>query len=144
VRIQWAVSCESFDARDDGTADIATAGFDSFYVEAFPAPIEFPIVMRLFMEEGERGELDVHLLGTNPTERKSLRYPIEAEPGPYHRPGYLISQIESLDVKFPADAEGIYSVEIYTGGEAVTDDYRRSFFIYVRPGPPEDFATSSS
>jgi hypothetical protein len=132
VQILWAVSCESFDLRDDGTGDIEAAGFDSFYVEELPILIELHILVRLSMSEGERGALDAHLLGPDPRERESLSFPVEADPGPHYRSGYQVTQIEPVEIRFQALHEGIYSVEIYTGAEAVTEDHRRSIFYYVR------------
>lgn len=138
MQIAWAVSCESYELREDGTADISAAGYDTFYVEGFPARIETTILVRLMMEESEREMIELQVLGPDTSSLGTLTHEIEAEPGPNHRPGFLVTQVEALGVGFLAESEGVYSVEIYTGGRrpAVTEDRRRSIFFNVRQNLP--------
>jgi hypothetical protein len=83
----------------------------------------------------------LHIVGPEPTRSlRSLTYEIEAEPGPDHRPGHLVSQIEVLQVEFSAETEGVYSAEIYVEGrrgDPVSEERRRSIFFSVREGLPE-------
>jgi hypothetical protein len=142
VQIVWAVSCDSYELHDDDqTADIYRAGFDTFYVDELPYTCEITILVRLLMEEGETGELEVTVIAASPTQYLGrIFYPVEADPGPNHRPGYFVGQIEALEVRFPAETEGIYSIELRTDSEHVdpTSERRlRHLFFYVRMGLPD-------
>jgi hypothetical protein len=135
------VSCDSYELHEDETADIYRAGFDTYYVESLPAGCELTILVRLWLEEGETGELELQLLGPGTTPLGSKTFRVEADPGTNHRPGYLVSQIEALNVGFLAETEGIYSAEIETAAEKRRDPTspkrRRSIFLNVREGLPE-------
>jgi hypothetical protein len=140
VQIDWAVSCDSYELRDDGTADVYEAGFDTYYVESVPAECELRILVRLILEEGETGEIELELLAPLTVPLGSKTYPIEADPGTNHRAGYLVNQIEALEVGFPAETEGIYVAEIRTNpgrGDSASEKWRRSVFLYVREGTPD-------
>lgn len=138
--LAWVVPCESYELREDGTADIFAAGFDTFYADGLPARLEFTLVVRLLLMENEQNEIEVHLLGPDTTLLGTLTHKVEAKPGPNHRPGYLVNQSEALEVSFVAEQEGVYSVELYTDTgdrEAVSEERRRSIFFSVRDGLPE-------
>ena len=138
--IAWAVSCDSYELRDDGTADIFGAGFDTHYVDELPTKVEVTILVRLLMQEDEANEIELHVLGPDTGSLGSLSHPVEAEPGPNHRPGYIVAQIEALEVGFLAESEGVYSIEIYADagkGQAVSAERRQSIFLNVRAGSPE-------
>lgn len=139
----WAVSCEAYELHEDGTADIFGAGFDTFYVESLPARLELTILARVLMAEDERANLDLHILGPNPTALgiASVTYELDPDPGPNHRPGYLVAQTEVLKVeRFRAEMEGPYVAEIYVDpprGDPTSAERRRSLFFSVRLGSPE-------
>jgi hypothetical protein len=139
VLLAWAVPCDSYELREDGTVDIFGAGFDTFYVDELPAELDLTILIRVLLMEDERAEFDVHVLGPNMAPLGALAHEVEAEPGPNHRPGYTVNQTEALELAFPAETEGVYSVEIYTDGAraATSDDRHRSLFFTVREGLPE-------
>ena len=89
--------------------------------------------------EGEESELDVHVLGPNTVVLGAVQHPVEAEPGPSHRTGYMVSQTEVLELRrIPADTAGVYSVEIYSGSarDGTSKDHRLSLFFNVREGLP--------
>jgi len=106
VLLAWAVSCDSYELREDGTADIFAAGFDTFRVESLPVQLELNILVRLLLAEDERGEIELHVLGPDTTPLGTLTHEIEAEPGPRHRPGYLVSQTEALEPRFCREVGG--------------------------------------
>jgi hypothetical protein len=140
VLLAWAVSCDSYELREDGAVDIVGAGLDTFYVDGLPARLELTVLVLLHLLEDERGEIEVHMLGPDTTSLGTLRYTVEADPGPNHRHGYLVNQIEALEVGFPAEREGIYSVEIYVPsrrGEVTSEDRRATVFLSVREDLPE-------
>jgi hypothetical protein len=139
VLLAWAVSCESYELHEDGTVDIFGAGFDTFYVDGLPAKLELMVLVRLLLQEDEKTEIELQVLGPEPlSSLASIVYPIEAEPGQNHRPGYLVAQTEGLEVSFLAETEGPYSLEIYADkGPNVTEERRRSIFFNVRDGLPE-------
>jgi hypothetical protein len=65
----------------------------------------------------------------------TLTFDVEAEPGPNHREGYIVSQIEVLRAGFRAETEGVYSAEIFTmagRGDQTSEERRRSIFFNVR------------
>lgn len=135
--LAWAVSCESYELREDGTADIFGAGFDTFRVESLPVELEVSILVRLFLTEDERGQIELHVLGPDTKPLGMLSHEVVAAPGRNHRSGFLVSQTEALETRFPAETVGVYSVEIYTDRAAVSEDRRRSIFFNVREGLPE-------
>jgi hypothetical protein len=139
VLIAWAVPCDSYELHDDGTADIFGAGFDTFHVETLPAELELTVVTRLLLMEDEHAEIELQVLGPDTTPLGTLIHGIDAEPGPGHRAGYTVNQTEVLEIGFLAETEGVYSLEIYTDGEraSVSPDRRRSIFLTVREGLPE-------
>jgi hypothetical protein len=139
VLIAWAVSCEEYELRDDGTVDIYAAGFDTFYVEQLPASLDFTILVRLLLVEDEHAEIDVHVLGPDTVPIGALKYPIVALPGSNHRPGYLVTQTEAIVLEaLPIQSAGVYSVEIYTDpGRSPDEERRRSIFFTVREGLPD-------
>jgi Family of unknown function (DUF6941) len=141
VLIAWAVSCDSYDLRDDGTANIYAAGFDTFRVESLPAELELTILVRLLLEEDEEGELEVDILGPNTAVLGMLSHAMNAEPGPNHQPGYIVSQIEVLELRFISESEGTYSVELFTERahlDPTNELRRRSIFFNVRLGLPDE------
>jgi hypothetical protein len=127
--------------REDGTADIFGAGFDTFRVEYLPADVDLLIVARFLLMEDEETSIDLHVLGPGTEPLYASSYDIEAMPGPNHRPGYTVSQIEVVEViAVPAETEGIYSVEAYPDsvrGDPTSDQRRHSIFFSVREGLPE-------
>ena len=136
----WAVSCDSYELHEDGTADIFGAGFDTFRVESLPIELEIQILLRLILLEDERDEIDVLVLGPGLALLHEGTFEIEATPGTNHRPGYDVNQIEPLRLAFIAETEGVHSVEIYAGGkrdETLSDERRRTLFFNVREGLPE-------
>jgi hypothetical protein len=138
VLLAWAVPCDSYELHDDGTVDIFGAGFDTFRVDELPADLELTIVVRVLLMEDEHSEIELQMVGPDTTSLGTLIHPIDADPGPNHRPGYTVNQTEVLEVGFHADGEGVYSVEIYTGGaHRPSDERRRSLFFNVREGVPE-------
>jgi hypothetical protein len=139
VRLVWAVPCDSYELHDDGTAHIFSAGFDAFQVEALPADLELKVILGLLLEEGEEAELEVHVIGPHMTGVRSLMHPITAEPGPLHRPGNFVSQVEAIEIEYSAEAPGEYVLLIYD--KPVTDDLvssqsNFSFFFSVVEGLP--------
>jgi hypothetical protein len=136
VLLAWAVSCDSYELHEDGTADIFGAGFDTFRVESLPAELELTILARLMLMEDEQGEIELQVLGPNMSVLGSLVSEVDADPGPNHRPGYIVSQTEALDVAFLAETEGVYSVELYVDGDRtrLSPERRTSFFFNVREG----------
>lgn len=135
------MSCASYELLDDGTANIYNAGFDTFRVESLPVPLELTILTRLLLLEDEESEIEVHVLGPDTAALGSLTHPIAAEPGPNHRPGYSVSQIEVLELAFLARTTGVYSVELYVDHDPHrprSDEHRRSLFFNVREGLPAD------
>ena len=137
--IAWAVSCDSYELRDDGTANIFGAGFDTFFVPSIPVELDFTILVRLLLMEGDKDEIGMQILGSETQLLGDLSIEIEADPGPHHRAGYVVSQIEVLEVpSITAEAEGVYSVEIYLGSHrpGPSEDRRRSIFFNVLEGEP--------
>jgi hypothetical protein len=135
VLLAWAVSCASYELRGDGTADIYGAGFDTFYVEEVPAVLELTVLVRLLLHEDEESGSELQMLGADTTPLGTLTFDIDPDPGPNHRPGYLVSQIEVLRASFRADSVGVYSVELFTSderGDRVSEERRRSIFFNVR------------
>ena len=133
--LAWVLSCDSHEERDDGTTDIFGAGIDTFYVDRLPAQVELTLLARLWLIEDESGQIELQVFGPDTTPLGTLPYPIDAEPGPNHRPGYLVTQTEPLEVGFRAEVEGTYSIEVYadrTRGHAVAADRRASLFFNVR------------
>jgi hypothetical protein len=140
VLLAWAVSCDSYELHEDGTADIFGAGFDTFRVDGLPAGLELIILVRLLMMEDETSDLELHILGPETTSLFSDTFEIEAEPGPNHRLGYTVSQTEALEIEFVAEREGPYSAEIYVDGhrgDPMSEERRRTIFFNVREGLPE-------
>jgi hypothetical protein len=141
VLLSWAVSCASYELLDDGTANIYNAGFDTYRVESLPVPLELTILTRLLMLEDEEAEIEVHVLGPDTAPLGSLTHPITADPGPNHRPGYSVSQIEVLELAFLARTTGVYSVELYVDhnpDQPQAYEHRRSLFFNVREGLPTE------
>lgn len=137
MQIDWAVSCDSYELRDDATADIYEAGHDTYYVGSVPAECDLTILVRLILEEGETGEIELELVAPLTVPLGSKTYPIQAVPGTNHRAGYLVTQIEALEVRFPVETEGIYVAEIRTQprrGDPASPKWHRSVFLYVREG----------
>jgi hypothetical protein len=133
--IAWAVSCDSYELHEDGTADIYGAGFDTFRVDRLPIALELIILVRLLLQEDERGKIDLHLLAPETTPLGTLTFDVEPEPGPNHRPGYTVNQTEAFKVQFDAETTGVYSAELYIVGRRqgdVSEDRRRSLFFSVR------------
>jgi hypothetical protein len=140
VLLAWAVSCDSYELRDDGTANIYAAGFDTFRVESLPAELDLSVLLRFLLIEDEASELEVYVLGPDTTPLGNLAFAIKADPGPEHRPGYLVSQIEALNLTFLAEREGVHSVELYADHDPdrpTAEEHRRSIFFNVRRGLPE-------
>jgi hypothetical protein len=140
VLLAWAVSCDSYELHEDGTADILGAGYDTFHVDKLPAEIDLPILVRLLLMEDEQGTIDLYVLGIDAAPLHSVTYEIEADPGPNHRSGYIVSQTEALEVLgLSVEAEGVYSIELYVNGDPnrLSDEHRRSIFFNVREGLPE-------
>ena len=138
--LAWAVSCESYELHDDGTANICAAGFDTFRVESLPAELPLTILVRILLSEDEESELEVHVLGPSTVPLGSLAYPVVAEPGPNHRPGYIVSQIEALELAIPAETSGVYSVELFADHDPhdpASPEHRCSLFFNVREGLPD-------
>lgn len=126
---------------DDGTANIFAAGFDTFRVETLPVPLDLTLLLRLVLMEDEESELELHILGPDTAPLGSLAHPVAADPGPLHRPGYAVSQIEVLEVSFLAVTTGVYSVELYVDHDATrprSDEHRRSLYFNVREGLPDE------
>ena len=141
MEIAWAVSCDSLEWRDDGTVDLSGAGFDTIYVDELPADLEVIVVVRLFLEEGEHGNIEVEARAPDTTVLGSATFTMVADPGPTHQPGYRVSQIEAITIAdIPADSPGIYSIELYLEGEreALPLHRRRSIQFNVVEGLPED------
>lgn len=136
--LAWAVSCDSYELHEDGTADIFGAGFDTFRVESLPAELELTILARLLLMEDEQGEIELQVLGPDMSVLGTLVSEVDADPGPNHRPGYIVSQTEALSVAFLAETEGVYSVELYVDGgrKSLSPERRTSFFFNVREGLP--------
>ena len=138
--LAWAVSCDSYELHDDGTADIFAAGFDTFRVDALPAELDLAVLLRSCCSRTKKANWRSTVLGPDTTPLGNLAFTITADPGPDHRPGYTVSQIEALKLVFLAETEGIYSVELYVGhsaGNATSEERRRSIFFNVREGLPE-------
>jgi hypothetical protein len=140
VLIAWAVSCEEYELRADGTVDIYAAGFDTFYVERLPATIDITILVRVHLVEDERAKIDVHVLGPDTVPLGALKHEVVAAPGSNHRPGYLVTQTEALEVKdLQVESEGVYSVEVYADpARGPYQERRRSIFFTVREGLPSN------
>lgn len=138
MQLDWAVSCDSYEWRYDGTVDIESAGIDTIYVDDLPEDIDITILVRLLMAEGETAEIAMEVWGPDMAPLGRLPQTINATPGPNYRPGFIVSQIEELRAGFTAEAEGTYSAEIYTTearGDPTSEKYRRSLFYTVRLGP---------
>ena len=136
----WAVPCERYTLHEDGTADLFSAGFDTFRVERLPAELDLTIVARLLLMEDEETALLVHVLGPSTTPLGELQHSIEARPGPTHREGHMVGQTEVLDIRrIPAATEGVYSVELYVEGarEAISVERHISLYFNVRAGLPQ-------
>jgi hypothetical protein len=114
------------------------AGIDTFRVESLPVTLLVSVMIKVFMQEDERDELEFHVLGPDTTPlQEPLRYPLTATPGPNHRPGYAISVVEALDFSFHGLSEGTYSIEIYTDRayrDPTSPERRRSVFLNVFRG----------
>lgn len=61
--LAWAVSCDSYELHDDGTAHIYSAGIDTFRVESLPDILSVSVLVKVLMQEGEQDRLEFHLLG---------------------------------------------------------------------------------
>jgi hypothetical protein len=97
-------------------------------------------LVRLLMSEGERTGLELQMLGVNTAPLGTLTSDIDAEPGPNHREGYLVSQIEVLQAGFRAESTGTYSAELFTTegrGDPTSEERRRTIFFNVRERLPE-------
>jgi hypothetical protein len=138
--LAWAVSCDSYELHEDGTANIYMAGFDTFRVEELPAELDLSVLLRLLMPEDQGGELEVYMLGPDTTPLGDLKFTVTPNPPPGHRPGYTVSQIEALNLLFRAEAAGVYSVELYVDhnpSKPLSDEHRRTLFFNVREGLPD-------
>ena len=136
----WAVSCDSHEERDDGTANIYGAGFDTFRVDALPAELDLEVLLRLMLPENEPGLLEVYVLGPGTQPLGDLQFTVDPDPGPMHRPGFMVSQTEVLSLVFIAETEGVYSVELYVDHDPKrphSPEHRHTLFFYVREGLPE-------
>jgi hypothetical protein len=138
----WAVSCDSYETRLDGTVDIYGAGFDTFRVDELPAELDLEVVLRLMLSEDEKGLLEAYVLGPDTAPLGDLQFTVEAEPGPSHRQGFMVSQTEVLHLTFLAETEGVYSVELYVDHDPKhprSPEHRHTFLFYVREGLPEGY-----
>jgi hypothetical protein len=111
------------------------AGIDTLYVDRLPAQIEVTLLARLWLLEDETGHIELQVFGPDTTPLGTLPFEIHPEPGPNHRPGYLVTQTEALELGFLAETDGTYSVEVYADrgrGDAVSEERRRSLFFNVR------------
>jgi hypothetical protein len=118
VEIRWAVACESYQWRDNGTVNLFGAGFDTIYVDELPADLGVIVVVHLFLDEDEAGTIEVEACGPDTASLGVASYPTRAEPGPRHRPGFRISQLEAIRIAdIPAELPGVYSVDIFLEGE---------------------------
>ena len=131
MRLVWAVPCDSCDLHEDGTASIYGAGFDAFAVESFPAVVPFTVVLGLLLEEDEKTEIEMTVIGPVMSGVQSLSHPVSADPRPSHVPGNFVSQIELIDAECQADRPGGYSIEVY-GSDPAGTGY--SFFFSVFEG----------
>ena len=109
--LAWVLSCDSHEQRDDGTTDIYGEGIDTVYVDRFPATVEITLLARVWLMEDETSEIELQVFGPDTTPLGTLRHGVEPDPEPNHRPGYLVTQTEELEVGFPAEAEGTYSID---------------------------------
>jgi hypothetical protein len=136
VLLAWAVSCDSYELRENTTADIFGAGIDTFYVDDLPSDLDVTILVRLLLTEGERTALQLQMLAPDTVPLGTLTFDVDAEPGPNHREGFIVSQIEVLRAGFRAETEGVYSAEIFAmdgRGDPTSEERRRSIFFNVRP-----------
>jgi hypothetical protein len=134
LRLVWAVSCRSYELREDRTADIEGAGVNQVWVDAVPAEVSLPLLLRLgFLENEPEAELRIELLGPEMSSFGELTTPISASPGLNHRPGDEVPIIYPVELLFDADREGNHSAEIYCDLRHET-----SVFFVVRAGAPED------
>lgn len=139
--LDWVLLCDSYRLHDGGSADIYEASFDTIHVEQLPADIDLTLLCRLLLGEDEQAELELHVLGPGTAPLGSLAYEIAADPRPNHRPGYIVSQIEAIDVGFAAEEPGVYSIELFVNaprGDPTAYERRRSIFFSVVEGVPSD------
>ena len=92
--LSWAVSCDSYELHDDGTANIYQAGIDTFTVESLPLDLPVSVALKVLLQEGEEAELEFHVLGPETTPlAEPITFPLVGTPGPHHRPGYVVSAV---------------------------------------------------
>jgi hypothetical protein len=140
VLLVWAVSCDAYEPREDGTVDIYGAGFDTYRVDELPAELDLDVLLRLLLSEDEEGRLEAYILGPDTVSLGDLQFPVEPDPGPMHRQGFMVSQTEVLRLRFLAETEGVYSLELYVDHDPNrprSSEHRHTFFFHVREGPPE-------
>jgi hypothetical protein len=135
VLLAWAVSCDSYELHDDGTADIFLAGFDTVRVASLPLTLEISVLIKALMQEREQAELEFHLLGpdTKPI-RDPVPFSLVATPTLNHRPGYTVSVVEAIDFAIPISSTGIHSIEIWTENayrDPLSEERRRSIHVNV-------------
>jgi hypothetical protein len=135
VLLAWAVSCDSYELHDDGTADIRQAGIDTFHVGWVPLQLPVSVMVKVLLMEAEEAELEFHALGPN-TEplAETIRFPFVGTPGPTHRSGYVVSVVEALDFVLPVSEYGTHSIEISTDrahADPTNPEHRRSIFLNV-------------
>lgn len=133
--LAWAVSCDSYELHDDGTANIYQAGIDTFTVDSLPLSLPVPVLVKVLLQEGEEAELEFHLIGPDTTPlAEPIMFPLVGTPGRNHRQGYVVSVVEALDFVLPIATAGPHSIEIWTE-RAYKDpgnpERRRSIFLNV-------------
>ena len=136
--LAWAVSCNSYQLHDDGTANISQAGIDTFTVDSLPLDLPVPVLVKVLLQEDEEAELEFHLIGPELTPLAvPIMFPLVGTSGPNHRPGYAVSVVEALDFVLPVTSPGTHSVEIWTERaykDPTNPERRRSIFLNVFRG----------
>jgi hypothetical protein len=118
-----------------GRATIVGAGFDTFWIEEFPAGIQFFMALRVAAPTEEFGpetehELRIDLLGPDMAQLQQLQVPFTGGgPGPLHEPGWELTSMIPALVRVRVETPGTYSFEIYLDGE-----HKKTIPVLVREG----------
>jgi hypothetical protein len=96
-----------------------------------PTEVALPLVLRVGGIEGQPpAKLEIELLGPQMTSYGRLDTEIELEEPPGHQPGYEISDVFPVEVRFEVNREGNHSVEIHLEERHVSTSF---FVVHLEP-----------
>jgi hypothetical protein len=105
-------------AHGDRTADLIGAGVNQVWVQRLPTEISLPVVLRIGGIENEpAAKLRIELLGPAMSSFGELETEITLDEPQDHQPGYEISDVFPIEVRFRVERKGNHSVEILLDGK---------------------------